>query len=236
MFHSLLMAAHEDGRRDRRRLWVLASSVLLHAAAFATLAAVQTWRVEAVAEPPANDVYQVLLPAPLPAEPERPAAGRRLAQPVRQAETAPPAPTRPPVVQPRSADPALEPPAPGPVRDGNGSLPDGSGDDGAGHRGADDGPLPVGGPISRPQIIPGTRVQPVYTELARQAHLSGPVVLQATIDEGGNVIDVRVLRPLPMGLDREAVRAVSQWKFTPALLHGRPVKVFFTVTVQYEVR
>ncbi len=266
LFSSSPMAARE-GREDRRRLWVLTSSVLLHVGVFATLAGIQAWRVEAVAEPPANDVFQVLLPAPLPAERERPAAAaKRQAEPARPAP-APPAtgtPAVPPAaVQPHSADaplppPALKlqaedapqvPPASGPFDDKRGSggpSPSGDGPGGNdrydqnGDRGARDGsdgaPLPIGGPISRPQIVPGTKVQPIYTELARQAHLQGSVILQATIDEGGNVIDLRVLKALPMGLDREAVRAVSQWKFTPALLHGHPVKVFFTVTVQYEAR
>jgi TonB family protein len=269
-FNSSPMAVREE-RRDRRRFWVLGSSVLLHAAVFGTLAGVQAWRVEAVAEPPANDVFQVLLPAQLPAESAPPAAGRQRRQrsePVRKAATVPQQVANPSLVQPRAADIPLPPKAHepqaaaeidrqalDPTDEKKGDRGPSSGDDGSdrsvdngsngdfgshfdrGAPGGGDGrPLPIGGPISRPQIVPGTKIQPVYTELARQAHLQGSVILQATIDEGGNVIDLRVLEALPMGLDREAVRAVSQWKFTPALLYGRPVKVFFTVTVQYEAR
>jgi len=250
--------AQQDSRRDRRRVWILSSSLALHALALATVAAFQVWRVEAVAEPPVADVFQVLLP--LPEQSATGDAGRKAANDSRQPAKPPTARQVPPLTQPAAQDLAAKvTPAPaspetpladlpiapsGPVtaddpsggsddRDGKGN---GKGNGLTVLGGGDERVLPIGGAISRPQIVPGTRVQPVYTEAARKARLQGTVVLQATIDEGGNVIDVRVLKPLPLGLDREAVSAVSQWKFTPALLHGRPVKVFFSVTVQFETR
>jgi protein TonB len=79
-------------------------------------------------------------------------------------------------------------------------------------------------------------VQPAYTEGARRIHLSGSVIVRAVIDEQGRVTDVQLVKGLPMGLDRSAMEAVRQWRFKPATLHGRPVKVYFDLTVRFEVR
>jgi protein TonB len=253
MFANSCNLARND-RRDRKRAWILTSSIVLHGAALATLAGIQVWQVEAVAEPPTADVFQVLLPPPLP--PSEPATtGRHQEEskrPLLRQTAATPVPHTAAVTQPDleappmrhappldSGPPTADVPAatadPNVSGDGDREIsgPPGDGDGGESRSGR---ALPIGGPISRPQIVPGTKVQPHYTELARQAHLQGTVVLEATIDERGNVVDVHVLKPLKMGLDLEAVKAVSQWKFTPALLHGRPVKVYFDLTVQFEVR
>ncbi len=57
-------------------------------------------------------------------------------------------------------------------------------------------------------------------------------MLEATIDPGGNVTGVAILRSVPM-LDQAAIDAVRQWKYTPTLLNGAPVSVLMTVTVNF---
>ena len=94
-------------------------------------------------------------------------------------------------------------------------------------------PYRVGGGISAPQKLSGAA--PVYTELARRSRVTGTVIVEAIIDEQGNVTNVRVLKGLPMGLDRSAVEAVQTWKFKPAMLEGKPVKVYYTLTVNFQV-
>jgi TonB family protein len=39
-----------------------------------------------------------------------------------------------------------------------------------------------------------------------------------------------------MGLDKAAVEAVTRWKFKPATLEGRPVKVYYVLTVNFQVQ
>jgi protein TonB len=257
MFTSPWMNPPDDRRpAERRRAWILTSSVVLHGLALATLAGFETWRVAAVAEPPVAAVFEVQLPLPPlppPPSPRTPPAVRRQAaspRPQSIAPATPAVPATPPLTQPdpkapphepsKQLDPALADPAtpaaPGPETSGPGGDSHGTRSGSWGPGGDDDRPLPVGGRIRPPQIVPGTKVQPHYTEQARQARLQGVVVLQATIDERGNVIDVHLLKTMRFGLDEEAVKAVSQWKFTPALLDGRPVKVYFDLTVQFEVR
>ncbi|HEV2358116.1 MAG TPA: energy transducer TonB, partial [bacterium] len=76
---------------------------------------------------------------------------------------------------------------------------------------------------------------PEYPGVARQARVTGVVILEATIGVRGDVQAVRVLRSIPL-LDRAAVDAVQRWKFTPALLNGVPVPVIVTVTVNFTLR
>jgi protein TonB len=66
--------------------------------------------------------------------------------------------------------------------------------------------------------------------------VQGAVILEAVIDERGNVTSVRVVKGLPMGLDKSAIDAVSRWKFQPATLDGRPVAVYFNLTVNFQVQ
>ena len=60
------------------------------------------------------------------------------------------------------------------------------------------------------------------------------VVLEGVIDRTGCVRSVEVLRGIA-ALNWESIRAVSQWKYTPTLLDGRPVPVRMTITVNYRL-
>jgi TonB family protein len=94
-------------------------------------------------------------------------------------------------------------------------------------------PYRVGGEVSRPEKISGD--PPQYTELARRARITGVVIVEAVIDEQGNIAETRVLKSLPMGLDRQAVDAVKTWKFKPATLRGRPVPVYYLLTMNFQL-
>ncbi len=94
-------------------------------------------------------------------------------------------------------------------------------------------PIRVGGNVQESKLI--KRVEPVYPELAKRARVSGVVILQVTVDEEGNVAEIRVMRGHPL-LDDEAIRAVKQWKYSPTLLNGEPVPVIATVTVIFNLR
>jgi len=95
---------------------------------------------------------------------------------------------------------------------------------------ADHGPVRVGGGIRQP--IKVRDVKPVYPPDARAAGIQGVVILDALIGADGSVIDVKVVRSIPM-LDQAAVDAVRQWQFAPTLLNGEPVQVRMTLTVNF---
>jgi TonB family protein len=89
------------------------------------------------------------------------------------------------------------------------------------------------GGITVPGVI--SRAAPVYTDEARAANVKGTVVLYAEITTAGTVENVVVLHKLEKGLDESAVRAVKQWKFSPALKDGRPVAVVLTIEMNFNV-
>ena len=91
-------------------------------------------------------------------------------------------------------------------------------------------PVRVGGNIRTPTKI--TDVKPLFPPVAQQARVQGVVIIEALIDDRGEVANARVLRSIPM-LDDAALSAVSQWQFTPTLLNGAPVGVIMTVTVNF---
>ena len=86
------------------------------------------------------------------------------------------------------------------------------------------------GKIEPPKLV--KMVDPVYPEVARQGRVEGIVILEAKIDEEGNVVDARVLRSIRV-LDQAALDAVKQWKYEPLVIDGKAHKVVFTVTVRF---
>ena len=77
-----------------------------------------------------------------------------------------------------------------------------------------------------------TNVTPAYPAAARAAHIEGVVIIDATIDAQGNVVQANVLRSIPL-LDDAALKAVRQWKFSPTLLNGVAVPIVMTITVNF---
>lgn len=101
-------------------------------------------------------------------------------------------------------------------------------------RAADSGPIyKVGGNVSRPQLI--LKVDPVYTNAARNAKLSGEVLLHLVVDSEGHARDILVVKGLGMGLDEKAVAAVKKWKFAPGRKDGTPVSTRATIQVNFRL-
>jgi protein TonB len=97
---------------------------------------------------------------------------------------------------------------------------------------APSGPVRVGGQIKAPSKL--NNVAPVYPPMAKQARVEGTVILEATISPQGRVMDVKVLRGIPL-LDNAAIDAVRQWHYSPTRLNGTPVPVVMTVTVNFRL-
>jgi TonB family protein len=94
-------------------------------------------------------------------------------------------------------------------------------------------PLRVGGDVKRPEIV--SQIKPEYSPEAREKGLIGTVILESVIDREGCVRDVHVLKGLPMGLDEAATASLRHWAFEPSTLNGEPVKVYYIVTVNFQV-
>lgn len=76
------------------------------------------------------------------------------------------------------------------------------------------------------------KVAPVYSQMARLAHVQGEVVLNIVISSEGKVVDVRELGGHPI-LIQAAIDAVNQWQYKPYLVHGEPQAVATIVHVKF---
>jgi TonB family protein len=91
----------------------------------------------------------------------------------------------------------------------------------------------IGGGVSPPQVV--FKVEPEYSEEARKAKFQGTVVLFVVVDEKGNPRDLKVIRPLGLGLDQKAIEAVEKWRFKPGMKDGRAVPVQATIEVNFRL-
>jgi protein TonB len=86
--------------------------------------------------------------------------------------------------------------------------------------------------VKEPALV--HRVDPVYPVLAVSAGLEGTLILEAIVDRDGRVESLRVLRSQGV-LDRAALDAVKQWRYSPVLLNGQPEKFILTVVVSFKL-
>jgi protein TonB len=254
MFESSLIDLEAKKQPKRRRWLSLPLAIFLHVVGLTAFAFASYWSVGAVQEPPTNVAFiDVVLPPPPPpggGHPQPPQPPNR-PQPAPQPTAAPVQPTDVPDTPPAPAPPTTVDVPPGPPSDGPVDSPSGPGigpGPGTGP-GIDSGPsgpgvTPGGFEESAPQHLTAEMSRPVplhpilprYTEPARRAGMQGTVIVEAIIDEKGNATNVRVLRGLPMGLDRAAMEAIQQTQFKPAMLGSHPVKVYYTLTVNFAIQ
>lgn len=90
--------------------------------------------------------------------------------------------------------------------------------------------VPISAGIADGMIIHKT--QPVYPKFAQDAHITGKVVLKATITKQGTIEGVQVISG-PKILAPAAVDAVKTWKYRPYMLDNQPVSVETTVTIVF---
>jgi len=88
--------------------------------------------------------------------------------------------------------------------------------------------------VSVPTVI--KRVEPQYTTEARQARVTGAVVLQAVIQTDGTADILKVVKPLPLGLTESALEAIRQWKFRPANRYGKVIPASMAIEVNFNLQ
>lgn len=79
------------------------------------------------------------------------------------------------------------------------------------------------------------RVDPIYPDFARRAHLQGIVVLLMTVDEHGQPTSVTVQEG-HAAFHEAAMQAARQWRFEPAQVEGRAVSARFRLTLKFSLR
>ena len=87
-----------------------------------------------------------------------------------------------------------------------------------------------------PTLVGGLRAlqeRVVYPDLARRAGISGRVFITFVVDVDGSVTDARVERSPDDALSEAALDAIRASRFTPGKQRGIPVKVRYTVPVNF---
>lgn len=91
----------------------------------------------------------------------------------------------------------------------------------------------IGGGVSPPRLT--YKVEPEYSEEARKAKYQGTVVLAIEVWQDGKAHNIRVIRSLGLGLDKQAIDAVQQWRFVPGKKDNVPVRVRANVEVNFRL-
>lgn len=74
-----------------------------------------------------------------------------------------------------------------------------------------------------------------YPEMARKAGIEGRVTVQFIVNEEGQVENPRVVRGIGGGCDEEALQAVRQAEFEPGMQRGRPVRVQYSLSINFRL-
>jgi TonB family protein len=79
------------------------------------------------------------------------------------------------------------------------------------------------------------RVEPEYTEDAREKKIAGTVVLTLTVDHDGLPQNIHVKKSLYPSLDQSAIEAAKKMRFEPAMKDGQPVSMWISVEMNFQV-
>jgi TonB family protein len=101
----------------------------------------------------------------------------------------------------------------------------------SGGRGAD-GNMPSD--FTPPLIL--STVKPTFPPIAADAFVGGVSRVRFTVSRNGIPVGFQVLRAVGAGMDEETLQAVSQYRFKPATIDGKPVAADLDVGVEYEVQ
>jgi protein TonB len=80
--------------------------------------------------------------------------------------------------------------------------------------------------------------KPAYTPEAMRARLQGTARIRCIVQPTGVCTNIEIERSLDptFGLDQEAVKSVSLWRFKPGLRLGQPVPVQVLIDVEFALR
>jgi len=218
-------AATAESRLLRR---CLAAAVVIHGV---LLALPVTWSVSKVAADPPVVIPVHRLAQLRPPEPPEPVLDRPLPTPHEATVTIPVPDFEPPEPLDRPQPVALPQPDLAPFDSGFDLAADIL--DAPPPPEPPDEPVLVVGDVLPPEKLYAP--QPRFPEIERQIGRGGLVVVQAVIERDGTVGEVKILRGASRALDEAAVEAVKTWRFQPATLNGRPLTVYYQLTVRFRV-
>jgi len=91
-------------------------------------------------------------------------------------------------------------------------------------------PSPIGG-------FSAIQKNVIYPKEDKEAGHEGTVIVQACIDENGNVTEAEIQRTSGLeGLDKAGLEAIQKTKFTPAMQKDKPVGVYISIPVVFKLQ
>jgi periplasmic protein TonB len=247
---SLLESGGRDSKLHRRGPWATVISFIIQAALVGVLVLIPLFFTDTL--PKQQLMGYLVAPPPPPPPPPPPAAApviRAVVKPTTEIDNGQlKAPTKIPEKIAIIKEEAPPPPSAGVVGGVVGGVPGGQA---GGVVGGVLGSIVTAAPVAVPKVeVPAPpqkpyklssgvtagmliqQVRPTYPPLAKQARISGSVVLQAVIGKDGSIQQLKAVSGHPM-LIPSALEAVRQWKYKPYFLNGEPVEVDTQVTVNF---
>jgi TonB family protein len=96
-----------------------------------------------------------------------------------------------------------------------------------------DKPFHIDGSVVRPVVL--SQQAPQFSSAARALKYSGTVVVYLWVMADGTPSHLSIVKPAGLGLDEEAILAVSKYKFKPATKDGKPITVDLFVDVNFQI-
>ena len=76
-----------------------------------------------------------------------------------------------------------------------------------------------------------------YPQSDLEMEIQGRVVCTFVVEKDGSITDIQVLRGVSPGIDREAIRVISEMpKWKPGFQNGRTVRVKYTLPIQFRIK
>jgi protein TonB len=80
-----------------------------------------------------------------------------------------------------------------------------------------------------------TKIKPKYPEIAYTYKITGQVLVAILVGTDGRVLDTKVLKSSNEIFNEEAVTAVKQWVFKPAIRNKKPVKFWYNAPIAFKI-
>lgn len=91
----------------------------------------------------------------------------------------------------------------------------------------------IGGKVTPPYPLSEAAAQ--FSEMAKKKGTSGVCVVSLVVDTQGRPENIHILKSLDPELDQNAIKAVRQYRFKPAMLNKQPVPVSVVVEVNFRL-
>jgi protein TonB len=88
--------------------------------------------------------------------------------------------------------------------------------------------------VTMPTVL--HKEDPQYTEAAKDEKVEGTVVVYIEVGPDGRAHNQHIERSLHPDLDKNAMDAISNWRFKPATKDGKAITVHATVEINFQLK